>query len=246
MGSDYKKPDATTLLTRENFKQLLYPLPVNALLCVGKSTEETLKKLSVRTIGDLASCDIRVLYSHLGSLGVQLYRSALGDEREPVRSLYVKPGAKSVSTSFTFSRDLTNYDDLALAVRYLSDVTARRIREQGLKGSVAHLSLKTDKLKLITRQSSLPYPTDLAEDIAQCMLSLMALHRPASPVRMASVGVSALSDAAVLNAQLTFFRSDEHKKNEKVEKTVDLIREKYGKTSIFPASYLGNSIGIHY
>lgn len=245
LGSDYQKPDATTLLSPERFEQILYPLPVDALLSVGRSTAQTLRRLGIHTIGDLARSDVRMLRHHLGKLGQQLYQSARGEDEDPVRSAYQKANPKSVSSSLTFSHDLTGKEELRLAIMHLADVTAGRLRAGGFKGSVVHLTLKNDKLLSATRQRVLGEPTDLGLEIARACIALCDAHPNArTPVRMAAVGVSALQSADDAVSQLSLFASREKERTAVIEKTVDQIRQKYGVNAIYPAALVGNGLGI--
>ena len=101
LGSDYKKPDATTVFSKSNWKQFIYPLSVRDLLFVGKKTGDELERLGVKTIGQLAKYDEHILVRHFGKAGNMLYRYANGLDSEPVKSIYEKEKVKSVGNGMT-------------------------------------------------------------------------------------------------------------------------------------------------
>ena len=106
LGSDYKKPDATTVFSRENFHERVWPLPVNTLLYVGRRAAARLDGLGVHTIGDLAACEPVFLHSIFGKQGDVLLRYARGEDDEPVRSFYAEREVKSVGNGMTFAHNL--------------------------------------------------------------------------------------------------------------------------------------------
>ena len=104
LGSDYKKPDATTVITRENYRQIVWPLPVTDLLYVGRAAAHTFQRFNIRTIGDLANFDRDALFSLLGKTGAQLHDFASGADRSPVAPASQSTPPKSVGNGCTFAR----------------------------------------------------------------------------------------------------------------------------------------------
>ena len=131
LGSDYKKPDAVTLIDRDNFKSIAYPLPVSSLLFVGKKTENALLSMGIRTIGALAESSPSLLNMRFGKIGEMLHAYASGNDESPV--LPVQEDAKSISNGFTFRHDLVGRGECRIGIDYLSEEIGRRLRNNGMK-----------------------------------------------------------------------------------------------------------------
>ena len=247
LGSDYKKPDATTVISPEGFRQIVFPLPVQSLLYVGKSVLQTLSRMEVATIGDLAACDRRQLSGALGKLGDTLWEYANGLDESPVRRFDDHPPVKSVSNHMTFRRNLVGWEDIKTGVTALADNVAMRLRKQGLKCCGVQVLIKNPSLKSISRQKQCDNPTDLARDIARCAMELIrASWEEDRPIRMLSVGAIHLTGAEG-GFQTSLFQPQEdrrHQKQEKLEQAMDHIRAKYGKGAVQQAVILQNDIGV--
>lgn len=248
LGSDYKKPDATTVIDREHFKSIVFPLPVTALLFVGKSAKEELAKLYIYTIGDLARCDRGLVISRLGKLGEVIHDYANGIDDSPVISEYDDKDVKSVGNGMTFKRDLTGLPDIKISIKALSDIVASRLRRYGLKCSTIQVTIKNPQLKTITRQRTLAAPTYLAREIASIAMEIIrASWNLNSPIRMLTITGSSLFPADNASEQLTLFDlngREEQEKQEKLEVTIDKIRSKFGTSSISFGSIIHNDLGI--
>ena len=133
MGSDYKKPDATTVITRENFRSLLWPMEIDSLFFVGKVTARKLRDFGIRTIGDLAASDRNAMISILGKQGGVIHDYANGLDTTPVLRFDQREKIKSVGNGTTFSRNLQSRDDIKTAVTGLSDTVASRLRKYKMK-----------------------------------------------------------------------------------------------------------------
>lgn len=125
LGSDYKKPDATTIIDKKNFQEVVYPLPTSALLFVGKNAEKTLKTLGIRTIGQLAEFPVDILESKLGKTGKLLHTYARGEDESLVKTIYDGKEIKSIGNSITFCRNLITEEDIQKGVEALSDKVAK-------------------------------------------------------------------------------------------------------------------------
>ncbi|MBQ4347180.1 MAG: DNA polymerase IV [Firmicutes bacterium] len=247
LGSDYKKPDATTVISRENYKEIVWPLPVSALLFVGHSTEEALLRLDIKTIGELALANPFVLEKKLGKAGLMLSRYARAEDNAPVSSVYEHKEAKSIGNSITFKRDLLTADDIRIGIASLSDMVATRLRKHHVKCWTVQIIIKDDRLKSISRQKTLFAPTNLAMELEKTALELISGNWTAGkPIRMLSVQGSSLVDEKQRFEQLNLF-SDDYEfrlKREKAEQAIDKIREKFGKDSISTANVMNNDIGV--
>ena len=246
MGSDYKKPDATTYIGPENYRELLWPLPARSMLFVGKSAEARLEALGIRTVGDLAAADPARLTAALGKLGADLSRYARGEDRAPVRLWGEQDPIKSVGNSTTFRRDLRGAAELRAGLASLSDEVAGRLRRHGLYAGAVQVTIKDTQLKSITRQKQLPLSTHLAREIEQAAWELVQRSWDLTrPVRLLGVTALALSDEPFAVQQSLFDdapRVDE--KREALEKSLDAIRGRYGKNAIAGGYVLKNEIGL--
>lgn len=133
LGSDMKKPDATTVILQDNFREVVWPLPVSELLYVGRATRKKLNSRCVYTIGDLANAELRNLKLLLGVWGETLYHFANGLDTASVRRTREENIIKSVGNSTTAVRDLVNEDDVKMILYVLAESVAARLRTHGLK-----------------------------------------------------------------------------------------------------------------
>ena len=248
LGSDHKKPDATTVIGREDLQWMVWPKPVNALLYVGTATELSLRSMGVRTIGQLALSDPEMLELRLGKLGRQLWEYANGLEHEPVASIYDRRPVKSVGNGMTFRRDLVGERDVRLGVTALSDEVATRLRKAGLKCRTVQLTVKDPGLRTITRQKPVGASTDLAHVLVTCAMELWRDNwDPQKPIRMLTVTAQNLVTPEEDLEQLTLFEEADTAKRKKqagLERAMDAIRSKYGTGAIHSAGLLDNDLGI--
>lgn len=246
LGSDYKKPDATTLISRQNYKDILWPLPVGQMLFVGRSAEEKLQGLGVRTIGGLAAAEPAMLQSALGKLGPEIGRYARGEDAEPVRRWGEAEPVKSVGNGMTFKRNLSGPADIRHALTVLADEVAARLRRHGVWAGAVQVTVRDTQLKTITRQKQLPQATHLARDLAEgCWQLMQANWEMQKPIRMLTVTALSITTEPFA-VQQSFFedapRTDP--KREKLEQSLDAIRQKYGRAAIGAGSILKNDLGL--
>ncbi|MDR3262936.1 MAG: DNA polymerase IV [Clostridiales bacterium] len=242
LGSDMKKPDATTVISPENFKDKIYRLPAEELMMVGKSTKNILNRLNIRTIGELAAADKGLLKQHLGINGEKLIDSANGRDNDEVRLYYDKFLPASVGHGTTTPTDMTSYDDAAVIIYALSELVASRLRRYGLHACGVHLSVKNSRLKSFGKQRALNAFTSNSKDIAEnaCAL-LQELWSPSENYALRAVTVSAINlikSGDMLN--INFF-DDIDLKPDNLENSLDKIRSKYGFGSIKRGILLKNS-----
>lgn len=239
LGSDYKKPDATTVISRENFRSIVWPLSVSDLLFVGRASKKVLHAYGVDTIGQLAAFPRDSLLSIMGKAGGQLWDYANGLECSPVSpaGLYTPP--KSVGRGTTFPRDLTSEDEVRQGLATLSDNVAFRLRRHCLKASTVQLSIRDPHFRDICRQKPVP-ATCVSREISEACLELLRdSWRPGSPIRALTVTAHNLVPEDDCVCQLDFFAPDNDARREKLEKlerTMDGIRTKYGRDAVYLAS----------
>ncbi|NLW79829.1 MAG: DNA polymerase IV [Ruminococcaceae bacterium] len=246
LGSDYKKPDAVTEISRDNYREIIWPLPVAAMLFVGKKSRQTLESMGINTIGDLATADENLLAQVLGKQGPQLWHYARGEDTAPVAVAGQHEPVKSVGNGMTFRRDLLGYQDVRVAVGALADEVAGRLRRKKLYATNLQVLIKNPELKSISRQRVLPYATNLAKDIADLAMDIIKDNwNYAKPIRMLTLTAQNLTDLPYA-AQTSLYGEGPgiNTKREKLEKSLDKIREKYGKTAVVDASLLHNDLGF--
>ena len=236
LGSDYKKPDATTVISRENWQDLIWPLPVRDMLYVGKAARELLGRYGVKTIGQLAGCRREMLEDVMGKLGGQLHDYANGRDREPVRARHEPEMVKSVGNGTTFPRNLTAQAQVTAGIHLLSDSVASRLRRAGLYAGGVHVTVRDPAFHDRTRQRQLPVPTHLFRDISAAALSLVGeLWKPPAPIRALTVTAIHLTPEEETYEQADLFTDAEapdRRKQERLEAAVDGIRRRYGNGSI--------------
>lgn len=248
LGSDYKKPDAVTLIGREQVAKMVYPLPVDSMIFVGRQTAESLLRCNIRTIGELAAASPAFLCSRFGKMGEQLSRYARGEDESPVASIYDKTDPKSVGSGMTFCRDITTVEECRTALLSLAEDVAHRLRKQGKKCTTLSLTIKDPMLKSFSRQRPIESATDLAREMGEAAMAILQSSFPTgSPIRMLTITAMQLVDADEGGEQIGFFDGDREEKREKMtrlETTVDAIRAKYGFGALTSGAVLHNDIGI--
>ena len=245
LGSDLKKPDATVVLDREHYMDVIGDMPPSELIMIGGSTSKKLELLGIRTIRALAAADRTMLKEHFGVIADKLSDAARGIENDEVRLYYDKRVPKSVSHGTTTPRDMTTEEDVRIVVYALAELVAMRLRRYGLSAEGVGLSLReAATLKHKSAQCTLSSPTSDAATIAERALALLPkLHSFPQPLRAVSVAATRLSDDSV--TQLSLFDSSEEEKN--LEKSIDNIRGKYGYKAVKRGLMLKNDLanGLH-
>ena len=236
LGSEYRKPDATTVISRENWKNLLWPLPVGDLLFVGGAARKILSQYNVRTIGDLARCDRGMLESLMGKMGTQLYEYANGLDAEPVKSRLEAEPVKSVGNGTTFPQNLTTREQALNGIALLADSVATRLRKEGLYAGGIQVTVRDPEFRDRSRQRRLDSPTHLIREITAVSMALLEeLWKPPSPIRALTVTAIYPTEEKLAYEQADLFTQSaapKKEKQEKLEAAMDRIRGKYGNTSI--------------
>lgn len=236
LGSDYKKPDATTVISRENWRDMVWPLPVGDLLFVGRAARRTLSQFGVETIGQLAACKPELLEQLMGKAGLQLYRYANGLDDAPVRPQHEQEPVKSVGNSTTFPENLTRWEQVRGGLQMLCDSVAARLRQQGLYCGGVAVGIRDAQFRTVSRQMRLPGPTHLMRDIYGAALELTGrIWKAPNPVRLLSVTALYITDSADSYQQLDLLAGDataRDRRQEQLESAMDAIRGKYGRDAI--------------
>lgn len=232
LGSDYRKPDATTVISPENWREMVWPLPVGSLLYAGPAAQRALGQYGVRTIGQLANVEPALPEHLLGKLGSQLWEYANGLDKSPVRPQHVKEPVKSVGNSCTFPENLTTRAQIRRGTAMLCDSVAGRLREQGLYCGAVQIGLKDAAFHSVSRQKQLPASTHLMRELLDAAMELIdRTWKPPTPIRLINVTALALTDRRETYEQLDLLapqRTEESAKLERLESAIDSLRKKYG------------------
>lgn len=249
MGSEYKKPDATTVITRENYKKIIWPMDISEMFFVGKATADKLKTAGIHTIGDLANTSRPLLVSMLGKHGGMLYDYANGLDEEPVSLYSDREIIKSVGHGMTFTRNITGNEDIKAALSGLCDKVASRLRKNKMRAWGVKVDIKDPDFNVVSKQKQLDAAINTAEDISIASYELITSFWPLDrPIRLLTVTAINLVDENEAQ-QLSFFDTENTQRRqraESVERTLDMIRDKYGSSSIGFGRTVNNDIGIKY
>ena len=233
LGSDYKKPDAITRIMPDNYRKIVYPLPVEDLLYVGPATSAKLRRVGVSTIGKLAECDEDFLHRRLGKMGLVLKTFALGLDPTPVQRIDHVQAIKSVGNGSTAPRDLVNDDDVRIMLFLLSESVALRLRELAARCTVVEVYVRDNTLVSFTRQRKLREPTCSSAEIAETAFDLFKRnYHWDKPLRGVGVRGSGLVD--VTNGVQLSLYADARKRErwELLDGAMDELRRRYGYLTI--------------
>lgn len=239
LGSDYKKPDAITRISKENFKDIVWPLPAGDLLYVGRATEKKLAALGVRTIGELANTPPSILHSHFGKWGDVLYSFSNGLDTSPVSEYADTTDVKSIGNSTTTPKDLTDNRDVDIVMSVLCDSVARRMRESGVKGRTVSISVRDSELYSFTRQRKLDEYTNVTAEITKVAMSLFeSTYNWAHTIRSVGVAMSDLTADTVAVQMDLFDTAQNSARLEKLDTAVDGLKNRFGTFAVCPAVML--------
>lgn len=230
LGSDLKKPDGTFVIDQNNYKDVVWKLPVSELLFVGKSTAQKLNKINVKTIGDLANSDVNFLEKRFGKWGVYLHNYANGKDNSPVNYDGEDDEIKSVGNSITSYRDLKSDEDVKILFTVLSESVSSRLISYGLgKATTLSIYVRDEYLSSSTRQGKLKYPSVLPEDFMSFAFELFKKHYDfTSGIRTIGLSVSNfISDGEQIS-----FDDETYDKKLKLNTAISEIKDKYGNKTV--------------
>lgn len=237
LGSDYKKPDAVTVIDRNNYKDIVWQLPCSDLLMVGRSTTKKLLSYGIYTIGDLANADLDFLRSVFGKNGDMLHSFANGYDCSKVKHKDEVTDVKSIGNSTTTPRDLVDDEDVRTVFRVLCESVATRLREQGLKGRTVTIYIRDVNLVSFSRQRKMADNTDVSTEILDTAMNLF-LDNYTWQNHIRSIGVS-VTDFDLEAEQFDFARTVENReKLEAIERTMDSLKMRFGNYCIGRACQL--------
>jgi DNA polymerase-4 len=233
LGSDLKKPDATTVISRENYQQVVWPLLSKELLYVGPATQKKLYYHGINTIGDIGRTTPQYLRRILGKWGEFIWHFANGYDESPVTRTGEEAVIKSIGNSATTPRDLVSDDDVDLLLYALSESVAMRLRESGLECRVVEISVRDNSLYSFVRQQKQPRRTNLASEIHDAAMGIFrANYRWERAIR--SIGVRG-SDLIPAHSDLQLSLFDDEMRRQKLvrlESAMDDVRRRFGNLSV--------------
>lgn len=242
LGSDMQKPDATTVITQEDYQQKVWRLPVNELLYVGRSTYKKLANVGITTIGRLATTPLGYLKQLLGKWGEYLWYFANGYDDAPVVKIDHTGIIKGIGNSMTTPRDLETNEDVKLMLYVLAESVAERLRSQNFKGKTIQIYVRDNELSSLERQAKLPANSCVSGDIAKKAYEIFRANwNWEKPIR--SIGVRATDlITADSSIQLSLFDDDNRRaRQEQLEHSIDGIRHRFGHYAVQRALLLTDS-----
>ncbi len=239
LGSDMKKPDATTEITRVNYKTIVWRLPVKDLLFVGRSLQHKLFMHRILSIGDLACAEPLMLKKLLGKVGLMLWQFANGDDSSFIPEENEETLIKSIGNNITSPRNLKTPQDVKLLLYVLSDSVASRLRSNQMLARTIQIHVKDSAFQTKEYQMKIRNSTDSSSEIFFAAMSLFSKQYAwKNPVRTIGIRTSGLENAVV--SQISLFDSEEPAREKKLSLAVDEIRKRFGYFSIERALLLKN------
>ncbi len=240
LGSDLKKPDAVTVITKENFHEKVWPLPAKELLYVGRATWRKFCNWNIPTIGALANTPVDEMRELLGKWGETLHMFANGWDPSPVNVIDFEEEVKGVGNSITTPRDIVNEQDARQVIYALSESVAERMRNKGLSGTTIAIWIRDVDLGSFTRQRVIKRPTCLASDIAANAIDIFRRNwfwdKPLRSLGVRVTGLMYEKDGRQLSLMI-----GREEKQEALERSIDEIRRRFGHGAVKRALMLNDS-----
>lgn len=239
VASDLEKPDGLVSVEPNSVHAFLDPLPISRVWGIGKKTEAKFKKVGIKTIGHIRQTPLTTLQQLFGLHSEHFFRLSRGEDS---RSVIPDRYAKSISHETTFAKDVSNVEALSAWLLELTDQVARRLRRHKILGKTVQLKLRFPSFQTITRSKTLREPTDSSDQLIQASRELLTENSDAlgRGIRLLGMGVSNLSHDRPV--QQTLFDQEEKSKREQLDKTTDLIRDKFGSPALRRATSLEHKI----
>ncbi|MDD4700385.1 MAG: DNA polymerase IV, partial [Oscillospiraceae bacterium] len=241
IGSDLKKPDAVSVIPPESFKEIVWPLPISDMIGIGRATGKSLHELGIFTIGDLAETNVESLKFRLGKSGVALWHFANGLDNSVVAESDNTPIPKSIGRSVTCPRDLCVDSDVWPVLLRLSEDVTQSLRKNKLEAASIQISLRTCDLETSEFQAPLSHPTALTKLLSESGMKLFLKNYDwKKPLRLVGIRAINLQPAC---SQYQFCMFDNYRqeiKLEKIDNSIDALRQRFGANIICRASLLHN------
>lgn len=239
MASDMKKPNGISVLRIRDVPKLLWPLPCGELFGIGRSTADKLDKLNIRKLGQLATADENVLRDAFGIVGSWLKQAANGIDSSPVNP--VREQSKSIGHTTTLPKDFTDMHDIHRVFLNLADQVCRRLRRQKLLSQTVQITMRDPSMKTITRSHTLQVPTEHVDEVHLEACQLFENHWPlGNPVRLLGITLQNLISKEESALQLDMFDYRKQPGREKLNETMDRLRDKFGEHAVLTAGMLSD------
>ena len=225
MASDFTKPDKIHTLYANEIKQKMWPLSVSELFMLGRRTVPKLQNMQIRTIGDLANTNKELITKKFGKHGLQMWEYANGIDNSEVKYLQEKP--KGIGNSITLPENISEIEKLEEIILALSEQVTYRLRKYKMKAKGVNVQLRTKDFVDSSHQEKLEYPTASTKEIYKKAKKLLInMYKPYTPIRLVGLRVEGLEENEM--QQTTLFEHKDEKKQEKLDKVIDELKNKYG------------------
>lgn len=232
LGSDLKKPDAITYISKENFKNIVWSLVTNEIIGVGKSTFKILEEINLKTIGELANCDISLLEQKLGKHGRILWKRVNGIDDEIVDANMYIASPKSIGNGKTFRNDLTKINDIRSAFQNLTYEISNKLKKHRLEAKNIQIVIRDNQFNDKQLQCELPTITSSSLIITNTAMDLFKKYKWNKPIRALTIRAINLIEEGT-NDQISLFEEkDEYEKIKKIDKVMFEINNKFGPNSV--------------
>lgn len=228
MASDFQKPDRIHTLYEEEIERKMWPLPVSELFMVGRRTLPKLEQMRIKTIGDLAHADQQLIIKKFGKFGKTMWEYANGIDFSEVNGKQEKP--KGIGNSITLAEDIADTEKLNEILLALVEQVTYRLRKEKLLASVVNVQIKTKDFTVFSHQKKIEVPTDSTKEIYQIAKELLQVLLRGREIRLLGVRVDNLSDRE--QKQISLFDVEKNEKQEKLDQTIDALKNKYGYNSV--------------
>ena len=237
LGSDLKKPDAQTTISRENYKQIVYPLPIDSIIGIGSRMTKNLNKMNVFTLGDLLEVPAYILDSKFSIVFKDLRKKLLGFSTGEIASIYDKEPPKSVGNGTTTICDIFTKDEIRATVLFLADKISARLRKKRLFANSLSISIRDCKLNVTKTCRTIPFATNTTRDLVKFAMDIINEFWGFDE-NIRSIRLSARNLTTTDDIQCSIFECKEDIKKEGLNTSLDELRKKYGKQIILPAKML--------
>lgn len=235
MASDFEKPDKIHTLFKNEIQRKMWPLPLKDLFMLGRKTAPKLYNMGIKTIGDLAKTDKKLLIKLFGKHGNLMWEYANGIDESPVK--FIKEDPKSIGNSVTLPRDIYKIEELDKVLLALIEQVTYRLRKSGLFANTVNVQLRTKDFEDFSHQKKLNVATSNTKDIyIKAKEILQEMYKNQKPIRLIGARVDGLVKRDEI--QLSLFENKDSKKQENLDNIIDNLNEKYGYNSITRAGKL--------
>lgn len=229
MASDFEKPDKIHTLWQDEIAKKMWNLKVDELLMVGRKSIPKLEKLGIKTIGDLAKYDPKILFKIFGKFGKTIWEYANGIDDSPVNYKEEKP--KGIGNSITLPADCNNIDELEKILLNLTEQVTYRLRKEKMMCKVVNIQLKDSNFKVISHQRKMQEMTSSTKIIYEEVKKLLKeMYIKGTKIRLVGVRIDNLAEED--NMQLSLFKNEQNEKQKEIDRAIDTIKSKYGYNAI--------------